>query len=435
MKPATLLFLLSLFFLKANAQNTNQYIITTDIKNFWTAYDKIKETSDSTLHTGYINDLFIKQGTDGLKLIMKARGYTAKSYLDAIYHYPLFWHSVRANTLRANEFADSIAIEIDKLARIYKKLKPAHIYFTIGALRTNGTTLDGNVLIGSELALADAHTVSAEFPKALSHLKTFFSSNPINGTVFLNVHEYVHTQQKSSIGYNLLSQCIIEGAAEFVAVMATGKPSATPAIPFGTQHSEKVRSVFARQMFFEDTGFWLYSNANNEFNMRDLGYYVGYEICKKYYQHARDKNMAISEMITLDYNHPQALYHFVDRSGYFEKPISKFYREYKKNRPSVAGIKEFRNRSKKVDPNLSQITIKFSAKMDKRFRNFELGPLGEANLLKIKAFKGFSDDGYSASFDVVLKPKNKYQLVIGSGFRNENGIPLKPYLIEFTTAD
>jgi len=73
--------------------------------------------------------------------------------------------------------------------------------------------------------------------------------------------------------------------------------------------------------------------------------------------------------------------------------------------------------------------------MDKRFRNFELGPLGEANLLKIKAFKGFSDDGYSASFDVVLKPKNKYQLVIGSGFRNENGIPLKPYLIEFTTAD
>jgi hypothetical protein len=435
LKPSTLLFLLSLFFLKANAQNTNQYVITSDIKNFWTAYDKIKETSDSTLHIGYINDLFIKQGTDGLKSIMKARGYTAKSYLDAIRHYPLFWHSVRANTLRANEFADSIAIEVDKLAKIYNKLKPAHIYFTVGALRTNGTTLDGNVLIGSELALADAQTVSSEFPKALSHLKTFFSSNPINGTVFLNVHEYVHTQQKSSIGYNLLSQCVIEGAAEFVAVTVTGKPSSTPAIEFGTQHFEKVRSVFARQMFFEDSGFWLYSNADNEFKMRDLGYYVGYEICRKYYQNAKDKNLAISEMITLDYNNPSALYQFVDRSGYFEKPVSKLNRAYEKDRPVVIGIKEFKNGSKKVDPNLTGITINFSAKMDKKYRNFELGPLGETHLLRIKEFKGFSDDGYSASFDVALKPNKQYQLLIGSGFRDENGIPLKSYLINFTTAN
>ena len=99
------------------------------------------------------------------------------------------------------------------------------------------------------------------------------------------------------------------------------------------------------------------------------------------------------------------------------------------------GIKEFKNGSKKVDPNLMQVTIKFSAKMDKRYRNFELGPLGETNLLKIKAFTGFSDDGYSASFSVALKPNKQYQLVLGSGFRNENGIPLKPYLIEFTTAE
>lgn len=433
LRPSILLLLLSLLFLKANSQDIHQRIITSDIKNFWTAYDKIKATSDSTLQVGYINDLFIKRGTDGLKSIMKARGYTAKSYVDAIHNYPLFWHSVRVNTQRADEFADSIAKEIDKLAGIYKKLKPARIYFTIGALRTNGTTLDGNVLIGSELALADAHTVSSEFPKALSHLKTFFSSNPIRSTVFLNVHEYVHTQQKSSIGYNLLSQCVIEGVAEFLAVTVTGKPSQTPAIQFGSQNFEKIRSVFAKQMFFEDSGFWLYSNADNEFKMRDLGYYVGYEICKKYYQNAKDKNLAISEMITLDYNNPSALHHFVDRSGYFEKPASKFYRQYDKSRPTVTGIKEFKNGSKKVDSGLSQITIKFADKMDKRYRNFELGPLGETHILKIKEFKGFSTDGYSASFDVVLKPNHKYQLMVGSGFRNENGIPLKPYLIEFTT--
>ncbi|WP_293786685.1 DUF2268 domain-containing putative Zn-dependent protease [uncultured Pedobacter sp.] len=435
MKPSSLLFLLSLFLFRANAQNLQQRIITSDIKNFWTAYDKIKETNDSTLHIGYLNDLFIDKGTDGLKSIMQAREYTAKSYLDAIYHYPLFWHSIRANTLRADEFADSIATEVDKLARIYSKLKPAHIYFTVGALRTNGTTLDGNVLIGSELALADENTVSSEFPKALSHLKTFFKSNPINGTVFLNVHEYVHTQQKSSIGYNLLSQCVIEGVAEFVAVTVTGKPSPSPAIHFGEQHFENIRSVFTRQMFFEDTGFWLYSNAENEFKMRDLGYYVGYEICKQYYKNTKDKKRAIDEMINLDYNNPSALYRFVDHSRYFNKPVSKFYREYDNSRPTVVGIKEFKNGNKKVNPDLTQITIKFSSKMDKRYRNFEFGPLGETHVLKIKEFTGFSEDGYSASFNVELKPNTRYQLLVGSGFRNENGMPLKPYLIEFTTAD
>lgn len=435
MKRSILLLMLSLYFLKANAQNTHQHIITSDIKNFWIAYDKIKETSDSTLHVGYINDLFINKGTDGLKSIMKARGYTAKSYLDAINHYPLFWRSIRANTLRADEFADTIAMEIDKLAKIYDHLKPANIYFTIGALRTNGTTLDGNVLIGSELALANTHTVSSEFPKALSHLKTFFSNSPISGTVFLNVHEYVHTQQKSSIGYNLLSQCVIEGVAEFVAVTVTGKPSQTPAIEFGMQNFEKVRSVFPRQMFLEDNGFWLYSNADNEFKMRDLGYYVGYEICKRYYQNSKDKKRAIDEMINLDYNNPPALYHFVDHSGYFNKRVSKIYREYDKSRPTVVGIKEFKNGTKNADPKLSSITINFSAKMDKKYRNFELGPLGETHLLRMKEFKGFSEDGYSASFDVVLKASKQYQLIIGSGFRNENGLPLKPYLIEFTTAE
>ena len=70
-----------------------------------------------------------------------------------------------------------------------------------------------------------------------------------------------------------------------------------------------------------------------------------------------------------------------------EKPVSKFYRQYDKSRPTVTGIKEFKNGSKKVDSGLSQITIKFADKMDKRYRNFELGPLGETHILKIKEFK------------------------------------------------
>jgi hypothetical protein len=32
-----------------------------------------------------------------------------------------------------------------------------------------------------------------------------------------------------------------------------------------------------------------------------------------------------------------------------------------------------------------------------------------------------------------LEPSKKYQIAVGAGFRNKNGIPLIPYLIEFKT--
>jgi len=71
--------------------------------------------------------------------------------------------------------------------------------------------------------------------------------------------------------------------------------------------------------------------------------------------------------------------------------------------------------------------------LDKRYRNFELGPLGESNLIRLKNFIGFSDDGRSSTFDIELKPNQRYQLIVGVGFMTESGIALIPYLIDFNT--
>jgi hypothetical protein len=48
------------------------------------AYDKISSTKDSSLQYDYLNKLFLEKGSPGLKAIMQARDYTAKSYVDAI---------------------------------------------------------------------------------------------------------------------------------------------------------------------------------------------------------------------------------------------------------------------------------------------------------------------------------------------------------------
>ena len=433
MRIFNLTFLLLLTLANVFGQINKQNFITTDIDNFWTAYDKVITTKDSSLQYKYLNELFINKGTPGLKAIMEAREYTSQSYIEAINNYPLFWNSVRANTLKAREFADEIAIEVSKIKAVYPVLKPAKIYFTIGALLTGGTTLNGIVLIGSELAFADNKTITSELPERLKFLRTNFDTDPIKNVVFLNVHEYVHTQQKMTIGNNLLAQSVLEGVAEFVAVTATMKQSKLPSIEYGKKHFERIREVFSKQMFNSFTGFWLYSSSKNEFETRDLGYYVGYDICEKYYQKAEDKNQAIKEMIELDYNNENQLMKFIDKSGYFETQLKKLKKQFEKDRPFVSKITQFKNKSKNVDTTISLLTIEFSEKMNKNYKNFELGPLGETNILRLE-FINFSEDGKAVTFKIKLKSNQRYQIVVGERFRNENGLSLKPYLIDITTA-
>jgi len=420
------LYILTFVIILTGCQSPKQSsnIVTTDIANFWEAYDQITATKDSILQYKYLDGLYFKKGTDGLNAIRRARNYTAQEYIASINKYPEFWNSVKANTLNANQYSTELEKGILKLKEMYPNLRPAKIYFTIGALRSNGTTLDNSVLIGSELALANKETPSHEFPENLSHLRSFFDSEPSKHIVFLNIHEYLHTQQKETIGNTLLSQTVMEGVGEFLAEIALAQKSPNPQIAFGFQHEESIKQAFEKEMFSPYVYNWIMNTTNNQFGMRDLGYFVGYAICKQYYAQFSDKKLAIKKMIELDYNNENDLIKFVEKSGYFAKPLHVFKESFEKSRPKVTRIEH-------IPSNTDVLTIHFSHKMDTRFRNFLLGPLGKKSVIRLKEFQGFSEDGKSVRFGIEkLKPAKKHQLVVGAGFKNTKGIPLSPYLIE-----
>lgn len=426
----TLLLILNLTC--ALAQSNNRFIITSDIDHFWEAYDKIQTTSDTSLQLEYLDKLFFKKGSEGLPLIMQARRYTPQEYLTAIHKYPLFWSSIRKNTLKSKDFATAIEQGVEKLKVIYPDLQPTNIYFTIGALRTPGTALNKQLLIGSELATADAHTNTSEFTVDFSHLKPYFATNPINDIVFLNIHEYIHIQQNTEGGYDLLSQSLFEGIAEFVPTLALGKSSPTPAINFGKNNAHRVREAFEQEMFSPWAYNWIWNDFENEFKVRDLGYYVGYAIAEQYYTKTQDKTLAIKTLIELDFNQPLQVEALVDQSGYCSKPIKVLKKRFEKSRPNVTGIKEFKNGSKKVSAQTQQITIAFSEAMDTRFRSTDYGKLGKDYFPDILSAK-FAEDGKSITYEVRLKPNQTYQFVIEQSFRNSKAIPLKPYIVEFST--
>jgi hypothetical protein len=419
-----------------NKQDAHQNVITSDITNFWTAYDQITTTKDSVLQYKYLDSLYFQNGTKGLEGIRQARNYTAQDYINTINNYPKFWKSIRANTLKANTIGIELEDGISKLKTIYPDLKPAKIYFTIGAFHTGGTTIDSLVLIGSEISMADSTTETIEFPENLSHLKAHFATNPNKHLAFLNTHEYVHTQQNERV-FNILSLTLYEGVAEFVAAKALGKNSPNPQIEFGKNNAKRIRAVFENEMFYPNNLYkWLDGNAPNEFGMRDLGYYVGYQICENYYHQSDNKEDAIKTMIELDYTNESEVEDFIRKANYFSDSLDNLYQAFENKRPSVIGIKQFKNKSQNVSPKVKEITIEFSQALNGHNTGVDFGEMGQEAFPKGTIHgRKWSDSNKSWTIPVELEPNTTYQIFISNNFRTEESIPLKPYLIEFKTGN
>jgi len=417
-------------------QEANQNVITSDIANFWNAYDQITITQDSVLQYKYLDSLYFQNGTVGLEGIRQARNYTAQDYINSINNYPKFWKSIRENTLKVNDVSSELEYGIEQLKAIYPQLRPAKIYFTIGNLLTGGTTIDSLVLIGSEISMADNTTETSELPENLSHLKTHFATNPNKHLVFLNVHEYVHTQQKSIV-HNILSLTLYEGIAEFVAAKALKKESPNPQIEFGKKNAERIREVFETEMFYPNNLYkWLHGNAPNEFGMRDLGYSVGYQICENYYNQSDNKEEAIKTMIELDYSNESEVEDFIRKANYFSDSLDNLYQAFENKRPSVIGIKQFKNKSQNVNSKIKNITIQFSRPLNGHHTGVDFGEMGQEAFPKGTIHgRRWSDDNKSWTIPVELEPNKTYQIFISNNFRTEESIPLKPYLIEFRTGN
>jgi len=413
--------------------SSGEFVSTADVYRFWEAYDQIVATDDTSNQRTLLRSLYLEPATPGLNALRERRGYTEDVYLEAIRSYPQFWASVRKNTLRSAEFADGIDEGVAKLKERYPAMTPARVYFTIGALYTGGTTLDSLVLIGSELALADSSVVTSELPERLGeNLSRFFKTNPINDVVLLNVHEYVHTQQ-NAFGYDLLSQCLYEGVAEFVSVLAMDTESSTPAVSYGQQNATLIRTAFANQVGSPHWNDWLYNDFENGFGVRDLGYYVGYAISESYYDQAGDKQAAIARMIELDYTDTTAVETFIDDSGYFSRPVDSLKADFERNRPYVTGIREIpAGGMQSVDPGLSQLTVEFSEPMSTRFRNQRYGPLGAEGVLPVRSLQ-FSSDKQSIVIGVDLEPGKQYQLLLTDQYRSLDGQVMQPYLLDIRT--
>lgn len=294
---------------------TSSKIYTSDIANFWIAYDKIQSTTDTIQRINFIQNLYIDKASTGLKGFIKARNFTASEWVKSFETYPKFWISIRPKTMSIIDNKEQIDKIFKKFRRLYSSFHQPEIYFTIGCFKGGGTVINGNLIIGSELAASDKTIDASELSQSNQDRMKMNT-----GVIFLTIHESVHTQQKlKNENYSLLGNSLKEGSADFIAELLINKTVEAPYIEYGNKNEKNLWQKFKTEMYQENLDDWLYNIRFIKDKPADLGYFIGYTICKTYYNNSKNKKQAIKEIIELDYNNIKKCEEFLKKSKYPEK--------------------------------------------------------------------------------------------------------------------
>ena len=157
---------------------------------------------------------------------MQARDYSAVKWVKLINRSPKFWASISRSTLTVKDKAQQIESSINKFKELYPELTDAKMYFTVGGLSSGGTTMGRMILIGSEIATGTSATDVSDLPEGTSKwLGSVFKDQSLDNIIPLNIHEYVHTQQR--VYLNVCSALAIrEGSCDFITELVIGTPHA-----------------------------------------------------------------------------------------------------------------------------------------------------------------------------------------------------------------
>lgn len=295
-------------------------IYTVDLTNFYVAFDSIQTTTDTLKQQSYLQTYYFDKASTGLKKFIELDIDRNSEKLSAK---TLLRHIAKNKDLyiRKRQWItstiDSQKKIIEKKIKIYKTLYPefidGDIVFVIGREIIGGKPNGKDLLIGAEV----------------------MASENREWALPIVLHEYTHTQQwifknidkifaKQPLQLTqILANAIWEGNADFMAEKVYDKPLENfypnHYNEFGYKHEKLIWERFKQEMFspLTDNKQWFY--ADKEFNgkkVRDIGYFMGNQICKAYYNKAKDKKKAIAEMINLQLDSDESAFKFLVNSGY-----------------------------------------------------------------------------------------------------------------------
>ncbi|MCB0532810.1 MAG: hypothetical protein KDD14_11490 [Saprospiraceae bacterium] len=289
-------------------------IETADIDNFWRACDQLHTAATEADSIQIIQTEYIDKATPYFKEFLRIRKFTAPEYVKLLKRYPKYWQSIRPLTENIANRKPEIEQVFEKFRNGLPGFKQPNVCFAIGCLRTGGTVSKNLILIGSEIAAADATVQTSELSPWLQSIM-----GNTGDIVAMIAHETVHTQQFNRRKYSLLTGCISEGSADFIAENLTGL-NINPIIhDYGNKHECTLWKMFEKDMADtpRDMSRWLYQGKGSEGRPADLGYFIGYKIAEAYFAKQSNKGKALKTLLNCK-KYPTVY----KKSNYSQEPCS-----------------------------------------------------------------------------------------------------------------
>ena len=269
--------------LSQESSPANAKIITSDIDLFWACFDQA-----GTKLRAENFEPYLKEGTVGLKDFIPNRIESAQKLAKKVKRKKAYYQLIRKSSLNIKEaHTQSILKIFENMEAIYPAATFPNTYFVIGALNSGGTASENGLIMGAEMFGPQAENAKE---------KAILNFDYIPGIV---AHELIHFQQNLPNSYRLLDQSIREGSADLIALIIQKLPLKHHLDDWAVPQEEALWKEFKAIMHGKKYQGWLYGGKRPKGRPADLGYWMGYRICKAYYDKQDDKKKAIETILNI----------------------------------------------------------------------------------------------------------------------------------------
>jgi len=288
-------------------------LVTTDITNFWKAYDMVQK--DPANQLSIYRQYYIDRGSPGLQDYFAMKVGDMRSFVRGHDSKKKFYPAIRNNTLQVEKLKPQMIAGFIKFKELYPAARFSNVTFVIGNWTSGGTASGNGMLIG-----IDQMSNSNDIPIDELNLWERNNFQPLENLPHIIAHELIHFNQ-DGLGHDttLLSAALREGMADFFAELISGKTSNERLLTWAKGKEKQVWNDFKKEMWLNRSKNWI-ANATQETadHPADIGYWVGYIICKAYYENAPDKKQAVWDILNIkDYRA------FYEKSGVEEVIMAK----------------------------------------------------------------------------------------------------------------
>lgn len=267
--------------------------VASDIPHFWAALDATARRPELAGRAEAYRELYFDPGSPGLTDYFYIKIRTLAQFVENVNRRAPYYASLREASQTIPSHFGAMRQAFQRLKELYPDAVFPDVYFLVGRENSAGTVSLRGLLLGVEHG---PFAPRAEAPSPRDWLPN------MEFLPYIVAHEVVHVQQKSG-PHTLLRDALIEGGADFIGELISGRQTNPGAHEFGDAHEAEVWRRFAHDMHGTDDQDWIANAGSDRVGPTwapDLGYYVGYQIAKAYYDHAADKRAAIRDLLALD---------------------------------------------------------------------------------------------------------------------------------------